>query len=72
MLRTVTPPSVGCESSGLVNVKGEGGRLLAPRLAACNIVSHTPGVMHYVEYSWYVFVVQSREAKQGFGYVEAD
>jgi len=47
MCGTVTPPSADCESSIFlvrILVRGKRGRLLAPRLAACNIVGHTPVV----------------------------
>jgi hypothetical protein len=43
MCGTVTPPLADCESSIFLGVLVRG-RLLAPHLADCNIVGHTPGV----------------------------
>jgi hypothetical protein len=46
MCGTVTPPSANCESAIFLVIakRVERGRLLAPRLADCNIEGHTPGV----------------------------
>ena len=48
MCGTVTPPSADCESSiFMVEISTvKRGSLLAPRLAACNIVGHMPVVGH--------------------------
>ena len=46
LCRTVTPLSADCESSiSLVgDLERKRGELLAPRLAACNIVGRTAGI----------------------------
>ena len=46
LCRTVTPPSASCESRILLvgDLERERGGLLAPHVAACNIVGRTAGV----------------------------